>query len=100
MRTGPPKAATVSDCGCGELSPQKWCYFTSFGWNGSGFRELFAALEWRTEEVGEGRHVDFVVYAGVRSGGLAECGSRGGGKRGAGAAAAGEIRNRGGTAHG
>src|SRR6266566_502392 len=40
-----------------------------------------------TEEVGEGRHVDFVVYAGVRSGGLSECGSRDDGARGAAAPA-------------
>src|SRR5437016_9886405 len=40
-----------------------------------------------TEEVGEGRHVDFVVYAGVWSGGLSECGSRDDGARGAAAPA-------------
>jgi len=48
---------------------------------------VVCGLEWRTEEVGEGRHVDFVVYAGVWSGCLSECGSRDDGARGAAAPA-------------
>jgi hypothetical protein len=70
-----------------EALLEKRSYFTVFEGNGSGLSGVVCGA--RMEEGGSrrGRHVDFVVYAGVWSRGLFECGSRDDGTRGAAAPA-------------
>src|SRR5258706_9799855 len=77
----------ILGCSRPRLWLEKRSYFTVFEGNGSGLSGV--VCDTRMEDGGSrrGRHVDFVVYAGVWSRGLFECGSRDDGTRGAAAPA-------------
>src|SRR5260370_39615342 len=80
----------ILGCSRPRLWLEKRSYFTVFEGNGSGLSGVVCGVcGARMEDGGSrrGRHVDFVVYAGVWSRGLFECGSRDDGTRGAAAPA-------------
>src|SRR5258708_22456678 len=77
----------ILGCSRPRLWLEKRSYFTVFEGNGSGLSGVVCGARMEDGGSRRGRHVDFVVYAGVWSRGLFECGSRDDGTRGAAAPA-------------